>query len=92
MWGNCLIFAIPDFVKNGGELYIEFWEGFRFPKLIHFTVQRNGVVYDFGNGKEALFKNLWFDGEKRWFYVEKYKRFPCKRKLIAKRRITTAPP
>jgi len=89
MYGNCLTFAIPDFIKHGGELYIEFWDKLRLPKHVHFTVQRCGIVYDFTNGKNTPLKTLWFKGEKRWFHVEKYARFPCKRICIAKRRITT---
>jgi len=83
MYGNCLIFAIPDWVKKGGELYIEFWKDCNFP---HFTVQRNEKVFDFGGGNMTLLKAFLFDGKKREFEIETYKRFPCKRVLLMKRR------
>ena len=84
--GNCLLFAISDFLRNGGELYIEFWRKFTNLKHIHFTVQRNGLVFDYVESNRSGRKQLWFIGEKRIFQAETYKRLSsCKRICLFKR-------
>ena len=41
--GNCFTFAFFDFLKNGGELYIEFWGKRIIP---HFSVKRGNYIHD----------------------------------------------
>lgn len=81
MYGNCLTFAIYDFIKNGGELCIEFWPRYRAP---HFSVQRNGKRYDLEIVRMIL-KEFWYDGDIRSTSIESLNKFKCKRLLIAKR-------
>jgi hypothetical protein len=85
MYGNCLTFAIYDFIKNGGELCISFHKHHRFP---HFTVQRDEKVYDL-EIVTMILKELWYDGDIRVSSTESYNRIQCKRFRLAKRRITT---
>ena len=61
MIGNCLTFAIYDFFKNGGELYMVLIKGYRAP---HFEVHRNGEVHDLEIVRMIL-KEFWYDGEPR---------------------------
>lgn len=83
MYGNCLTFAIPDFLKHGGSLYLEIWKHHLVP---HFTVQRGSQVFDFGNGKSKKCGEFWFDGERRTYDLERYSRLPCRRVLLATRK------
>ncbi len=82
MYGNCLTFAIYDFIKNGGELVISFSEWQRFP---HFAVQRNNKVYDL-EIVTMILKELWYDGESRIRDAELYNHVPCKRFMLLSRR------
>ena len=85
MYGNCLTFAVYDFIKNGGELYISFHKKCRFP---HFTVQRDDKVYDL-EIVIMILKELWYYGEIRARSVGSFNRSTYKRFLLAKRHITT---
>lgn len=81
MYGNCLTFAIYDFIKNGGEFCIEFW---RKSKIPHFSVQRGGSVYDF----EILwfiFNIIWYKGQRRITPANKLNDYDCKRYLVFNR-------
>jgi len=83
MYGNCLTFAIYDFIKNGGDLCISFHKGHRFP---HFTVQRNDKIYDLEIVVMKL-KELWYDGDVRVQDAEVYDRIDCRRFLLLRRRL-----
>lgn len=83
MIGNCLTFAIYDFIKNGGELVMSFSKWQRFP---HFAVQRNNKVYDL-EIVTMLLKELWYYGEMRITNSSAYDHIQCTRFLIAKRQI-----
>ena len=81
--GNCLTFAIKDFIKNGGILCMELWPKHRVP---HFSVQRGLFRYDF-DIVTMILKEFWYWGESRITPVEIMDNKPCKRFRIAKRHI-----
>ena len=83
MHGNCLTFAICDFIRNGGELCVSFSKGQRVP---HFAVQRDGKVYDLEIVRMIL-KEFWYDGWIRVRPAGSYDRIQCKRFRLAKRHI-----
>ena len=85
MYGNCLTFAIYDFIKNGGELIISFSKGQRVP---HFAVQRDAKVYDL-EIVTMLLKEFWYYGEIRERSAESFKYFNHRRFRLARRHITT---
>lgn len=61
MYGNCLIFAIFDFIKNGGSFCIEFWPNYRLP---HFSIQRKNKRYDF-EIINMILDEIWYFGKCR---------------------------
>jgi hypothetical protein len=83
MYGNCFTFAIYDFLKNGGELCIEFWPGYRAP---HFSVQRNEKRYDFEIVRMIL-AEFWYDGDMRVSEAKTLDHYKCKRYLLATKRV-----
>lgn len=82
MYGNCLTFAIYDFIKNGGELCISFSKWQRVP---HFAVQRRDKVYDLEIVRMIL-KEFWYDGDVRIRNAESYNQSKCKRFMVLRRR------
>jgi hypothetical protein len=82
MIGNCLSFAICDFIKNGGELMVSFSRYQHFP---HFSVQRNEKVYDLEIIKMYLYVFLYL-GESRQRSATSFDYVKCKRYVIAKTR------
>jgi len=83
MYGNCLIFALIEFIKYGGGLYIEFWPNRYVP---HFSVQRNDIVYDF-DARRCILYVFWSVGKRRQWTLPELKKFKCKRILLFKRAI-----
>lgn len=81
MIGNCFIFAIQDFIKNGGELVVSFSKWQRVP---HFAVQRNDKVYDL-EIVTMILREFWYDGDIRIRDAESYDHVECRRFGIAKR-------
>lgn len=81
--GNCFTFAVFDFLKNGGELYIEFWDKRIIP---HFSVKRADYIYDL-----ELINFIWdivlYLGEKRVRHIDNtvFKDYEFKRFLIIKK-------
>ena len=75
MYGNCLTFAIFDFIKNGGLLCIEFWDGRYIP---HFSVQRGDTVCDL-KIMRFIFNILWYEGEERITASHELEAFDCRR-------------
>ena len=63
---NCLTYAVCYRIKNGGKLYIEIWINYKRPPHIHFTVEKDGKIFDYAENK-------------REWDAQKYKKFPCKR-------------
>jgi hypothetical protein len=80
MYGNCLTFAIGDFIENGGEFIVSFSKRQWFP---HFAVQRGGKVHDFEIVKMILYVFL-YNGEPRITNAEYYDHVSCRRFRIAK--------
>lgn len=81
MYGNCLTFAVYDFIKNGGELCIELWPSYRAP---HFSVQRGDKRYDL-EIITMLLKEFWYDGDPRVTQAKDMDNYKCKRFIIFKR-------
>lgn len=81
--GNCFTFAVFDFLKNGGELCIEFWDKRIIP---HFSVKRVDYIYDL-----ELINFIWgivlYLGEKRVRHIDNrvFKDHEFKRFLIIKK-------
>ena len=75
MYGNCLSFAIYDLIKNGGQLIMSFS---KYQRLPHFSVQRNGNVYDL-EIITMLLKEFFYYGEIRITPVNYYDHIKCKR-------------
>jgi len=86
MIGNCFTYAISDFFKNGGSLYIVFIKGARAP---HFEVERNGKVYDL-EIVVMILKEFWYDGDPRVSDAEVGIRLKHKRYKLATRRVRTS--
>lgn len=78
--GNCLTFALYDFLLNGGSFCIEFWNNTRIP---HFSVQRNDFVYDF-RIETFIIKHYWYYGELRITPVKQFHEFNCRRFLLCR--------
>lgn len=83
-YGNCLIYAVSEILRNGGGLYIEWYPENIFP---HFSVERKGKVYDYGHFDDST-NDFWYRGEVRSFRRNKYKRIMrfehCKRKMVVR--------
>jgi hypothetical protein len=85
MYGNCLTFAIYDFIKNGGDLIISFSRYNWFP---HFVVQRNNKVYDLEIIKMFLYIFFYY-GELRITNAEYFKHLKYYKKFKIMRRRAT---
>ncbi len=83
MYGNCLLFALSDFIKNGGVLYIEFW-----PKrcVPHFSVQRGDKVYDY-DARRCILYVFWSVGKSREWNLCDYLKYNCKRVRLTRKTI-----
>jgi len=86
MIGNCLTYAISDFFKNGGSLYIVFIKGHRAP---HFEVQRGKFVYDLEIIRMIL-QEFWYDGDPRVTKLRVILHLKHKRFKLATRRVRTS--
>jgi len=83
-YGNCLIYSIYDFVKNGGDFVVSF-AGKR-QHIPHFAIQRGSNVYDFEIIRMYLYIFL-YCGEERITDAKYYDNLThCKRFLLARRR------
>ena len=87
---NCFIYAVQDFIKNGGSLCLEYDIRRNRPR-IHFVVKRSGFVYDFSDPPDRNIRKKRFSfvfyGEERVFQCNLYSSFRRNSIQLMKRRV-----